>query len=147
MPISNAACLNDSLLGAGGGWVVSHKKRSRVNIIVWGVPKHFSTLEIRSRFADLGLSRFVSGKVAWEGDHVRLILNAKDSKGITKHVVCQVSASLRKIGCRCVLDDVIKSSSSSRIVGLKCVNRFDSLLDETCSSCENKSIDRADVHY
>ena len=29
-----------------------------------------------------------------------------DSKRLTKELVSQVSASLRKIGCRCVLDDV-----------------------------------------
>ena len=137
--------MKDSRLGAGGDWVVSRNNRFRANIIVWGVPKHFSTLEVRSNFADLGLSRFVSGKVAWEGDHVRLILNAKDSKGFTKHVVNQVSASLRKIGYRCVLDDEIKSGSNFRKSSLKCVNRFKSLLDETCSNCEHDSIDRADI--
>ena len=57
--------------------------------------KHFSTLEIRSKFADIGLSSFVSGKVVWEGDHVRLILTVKDSKGISKHVVSEVFARLR----------------------------------------------------
>ena len=145
MPIHNATCMKDSRLGAGGDWVVSRNNRFRANIIVWGVPKHFSTLEVRSNFADLGLSRFVSGKVAWEGDHVRLILNAKDSKGLTKHVVNQVSASLRKIGYRCVLDDEIKSGFNFRKSSLKCVNRFKSLLDETCSNCEHDSIDRADI--
>ena len=73
---------------------MSRRKCFRANIIVWGVPKHFSTLEIRSKFADLGLSSLVRGKVVWEGDHVRLILTAKDSKRISKHVVSQVSARL-----------------------------------------------------
>ena len=44
-----------------------------------------------------GLSSFVSGKVLWEGDHVRLILAAKDSKGISKYIVSQMSARLWKI--------------------------------------------------
>ena len=38
-------------------------------------------LEIRSKFADIGLSSLVRGKVVWEGDHIRLVLTAKDSKG------------------------------------------------------------------
>ena len=42
-----------------------------------------TTLEVRSIFADLGLERFVRGKVYWEGDHVRLLLTSKDSKGIS----------------------------------------------------------------
>ena len=77
---------------------------------MWGVPKHFSTLEIRSKFADIGLSSLVRGKVVWEGDHIRLVLTVKDSKGISKHVVSQVSARLRKIGYRCVLDEQVKST-------------------------------------
>ena len=64
MSIHNATCIKDSRLGAGGDWVVSCNKRFRANIIVWGVPKYFSMLEVQSNFADLGLSRFVSGKVA-----------------------------------------------------------------------------------
>ena len=46
----------------------------------------------------IGLSSLGGGKVVWEGDHVRLTFTAKDSKGITKHVVSQVSARLRKLG-------------------------------------------------
>ena len=42
----------------------------------------------------------------WEREHVRLVLTSNDSKGLTKELVSQVSTSLRKIGCRCVLDDV-----------------------------------------
>ena len=45
------------------------------------------------------------GKVAWEGDHLRLIFTATDSKHITKEQVRQVSSVLRKIGCKCVLDE------------------------------------------
>ena len=146
MPTRNIVRKNDSRLSADGGWVVSRSKNFRANIIVWGVPKHLSTLEIRSKFADLGLSRFVSGKVAWEGDHVRLILNTKDSKGLTKNIVSQVSASLRKVGYRCVLDDEIKSrcACSSGISNLRCVNRFESLPIEACIKYDNTDRDEVD---
>ena len=47
------------------------------------------------------------GHFAWEGDHIRLLLLPRDSKGLNKDVVRQISASLRKIRCRmsrlCVL--------------------------------------------
>ena len=119
---------------------MSRRKCFRANIIVWGVPKHFSTLEIRSKFADIGLSSLVRGKVDWEGDHIRSVLTAKDSKGISRNVVSQVSARLRKIGYRCVLDEQVKSNCSSDVASLKCVNRFDLLVNEECSSqkCNNK---------
>ena len=54
---------------------MSRDKRSRANIIVWGLRKDLSALEVRSilNFADLGLERFVRGKVYWESDHVRLL--------------------------------------------------------------------------
>ena len=62
------------------------------------MPKSFTTLEIRSKFVDIGLASFVSGIVCWEGDHVRLILTHKDSKGLTKALVSEVSSCLRKMG-------------------------------------------------
>ena len=51
-----------------------------------------------------------------------------------------MSARLRKIGYRCVLDEQIKSNCSSDVASLKCVNRFDLLVDEECSSqkCNSK---------
>ena len=52
------------------------------------------------------LESFVSGKVFWEGDHVRLIVSVKDSKRLSDTLVHTVSASLRKICWRCVLDEV-----------------------------------------
>ena len=48
-------------------WVVS-KKRFRASIIVWGMPKDLTMLEIRATLADLGLASFVRGNVLWEGD-------------------------------------------------------------------------------
>ena len=56
MTTNYVSSINDSRLSAGGDWAVSRSKRFRANIIVWGVPKHFSTLEVRSKFADIGLS-------------------------------------------------------------------------------------------
>ena len=53
--------------------------------------------------SDLGLASFVSGKVVWEGDHLRL--TADDSKGVTKEQVSQISSILGKIDCRCVVDE------------------------------------------
>ena len=46
------------------------------------MPKSLSMLEIRAKFADIGLAGFARGSVAWGGDHVvRLLLLPKDSKG------------------------------------------------------------------
>ena len=81
---------------------MSHSKGFRTNIIVWGMPKDLPTLEIRAKLADLGIDRFVRRNAFWEGEHVRLVLTPKDNKGLTTELVSQVSASLRKIGCRCV---------------------------------------------
>ena len=80
-------------------WLVSHTKGFRANIIVWRMPKHLPTVEMRAKLADLGLDSFVRGNAFWEGEHVRLVLTPKDSKGLTKELVSQVSDSLRKIGC------------------------------------------------
>ena len=108
-----------------GDWVVSHGKRFRANIILWGMPRDICTLEVRAKLADLGLASFVRGKVVWEGDHLRLVLTVADSKGVTKEQVSQVSSILRKIGCRCVLDE------PNRVVHetgqLVCSNRFEPL--------------------
>ena len=60
-------------------WSVSQNKRFRASIIVWGMPESLSTLEIRAKLADTGLASFARGSVAWEGDHVRLLLLPKDS--------------------------------------------------------------------
>ena len=37
-------------------WDVS-QTTSRVSIILWGMPRELTTLEVRSRLADLGLAR------------------------------------------------------------------------------------------
>ena len=125
MPTKNAVTKKDSQPRTSEDWVVSKHKRFRANIIVWGMPKD---LEIRAKLADLGLASFVRGNVLWEGDHVRLVLTPKDSKGLSKELVSQVSSSLRKIGCRCVLDD------GSEPVHVDCVNRFEPLTSQKASN-------------
>ena len=99
MPTKDAVTKKDRQPRTSEDWVVSKRKRFRANIIM---PKDLTTLEIRAKLADLGLASFVRGNVFWEGDHVRLVLTPKDSKGLPKELVSQVSSSLRKIGCRCV---------------------------------------------
>ena len=61
--------------------------RRKENIIVRGILKDLPTLEIRAKLADLGLDSFVRGNAFWEGEHVRLVLTPKDSKGLTKTVI------------------------------------------------------------
>ena len=119
----------------GKDLVVSHNQRSRVNIIVWGLHKDLTTLEVRAKFADMGLESFVRGNVLWEGDHIRLVLTKKDSNGVSSELAKQVSANLRKIGCRCVIDEQVRKSCKSRVmsVPVHCVNRFESLAVDTCS--------------
>ena len=56
---------------------------------------------------------------------MRLVLNASDSRHITKEQVRQVSSILRKISCRCVLDEpqgVVHKPGQ-----LVCSNRFERL--------------------
>ena len=107
-------------------WTVSQNKRFRVNIIVWGMPKSLLTLEIRTKLADLGLVSFARAAVVWEGNHVRLVLLPKDSKGLSKEVVAKISALLRKIGCRCVLNEN-KRAQEALHVDVPCINRFPQL--------------------
>ncbi len=103
-------------------WSVYHSRGCRAHIIVWGVRKDLSTLEIRSKLDNLGLGSLVRGTVAWEGDHVRLILSTKDSRGVTVWVVKEIFSCLRKIGCRCVLDESVKREFMPS--QLQCSNRF-----------------------
>ena len=98
------------------------------------MPKDQTTLEIRAKLADLGLASFVRGNVLWEGDNVTLVLTPKDSTGLSKELVSQVSSSLRKIGCRCVLDDDIRGKVRSKPVHVDCVNRFEPLTSQKAGS-------------
>ena len=67
------------------------------------------------------------------GDHLRLVLTHKDSKGLTKALVSEVSSCLRKIGCRCVLDEQVRNQCRSNI---QCVNRFEPLVSKAGDSDE-----------
>ena len=69
LPVKDAVTKKDRQPGTSEDWVVSKRKRFR-DIIVWGMPKDLTTLEIRAKLADLGLARFVRGNVFWGGDHV-----------------------------------------------------------------------------
>ena len=100
------------------------------------MPKSLSTLEIRTNLADLGLVGFARGAVAWEGDHVRLVQLPKDSKGLSKEVVAKISACLRRIGCRCMLDENERAREAVR-VDVPCVNRFAQLAHE-CESVDGE---------
>ena len=60
------------------------------------MPRDASILEIRSKLADLGLVGFARSSVVWEGDHIRLGLAPRDSKGLTNEVVGRISACLKK---------------------------------------------------
>ena len=46
----------------------------------------------------------------------------KDSKWLTKALVGEVSSCLRKIGCRCVLNEQIKNQCRSKLLNIQCVN-------------------------
>ena len=53
-------------------------------------------LKIQSKLAHLGLVGFARSRVAREGNHIRLVLAPRDSKGLTNEVVGRISACLRK---------------------------------------------------
>ena len=140
-----------SQLKTSEDWLVSHNKGFRAHVIVWGMPKDLPTLEIRAKLADIGLDSFARGDAFLEGEHVRLVLTPDDSKRPTKELVSQVSASLRKIGCRCVLDDV-KSGVKVKSRPIECFNRYEPLTqldysNETVSSSLNSDAqnDRVNV--
>ena len=141
--LRDAVVTSSPRLRTSDDWEVSYKKHFRANVIVWGMPRDLTTLEIRAKFADLGLVSFVRGKVFWEGQHISL--TPRDSKGFTKELVSQVSSSLRKIGCRCVLDETIRDKSRSKPVHIQCINRFDPLSEQADSSCRDEHIDSLHV--
>ena len=50
------------------------------------------------------------------------IVSPKDSRGVSVGVVREISSCLRKIGCRCVLEESVKREFMPS--QLKCSNRF-----------------------
>ena len=65
-------------------WVVSCTRKGGANIILWGMPRSLSSLEIPEKLADIGLARFAMGSMRWEGDHVRMVVKPEDDRGLTK---------------------------------------------------------------
>ena len=50
---------------------MSCKKYSRANIIVWRLPRSFSTLKIKAELSDLVLGSFIAGNVRWKDEQIR----------------------------------------------------------------------------
>ena len=90
MPTRDEFLVAESQSTSENDWSSSQNKRFRASIIVWGMPKSLSTLEIRANLADIGLAGFARGSVAWEGDHVRLLLLPEDGKvqGCCRQDIC-----------------------------------------------------------
>ena len=65
-----------------------------------------SILEMQSKLADAGLVGFARSSVVWEGDHIRLALASRKSKGPINEVYSRSYFCLfGKIGCKCILDE------------------------------------------
>ena len=126
MPTSCNDVLEESAFKTAADWSVSHGRRFRANIIIWGMRKHFSTSEVRTILADANLENLARGEMRWEGNHLRVVLTVNNSKAIDKSIVCELSAKLRKIGCRCVLDDGCMRCS----LPITCSNHFRSFKDD-----------------
>ena len=58
MPTSRNDVLKESAFETAADWSVSHGKRFRANIIIWGMRKHYSTLEVRTILADANFENF-----------------------------------------------------------------------------------------
>ena len=56
--------------------------------------KKFELATVRAKLADLGLLGFARGALELEGDHIRLALTRRDSKGLSQDVVSDISAIL-----------------------------------------------------
>ena len=85
--------------------------------------------------------------MCWEGDHLRVVLTVNDSKA-DKSIVSELSAKLRKIGCRCVLDDGRKELVHCSLP-IACSNRFRSLKDDdvTIKKCDCVGVPQGDFQY
>ena len=58
MPTSRNDVLRESAFETAADWSVSHGRRFRANIIIWGMRKHYSTLEVRTILADANFEKF-----------------------------------------------------------------------------------------
>ena len=57
MPTSRNAVIKESAFETAADWSVSHGRRFRANIIIWGMRKHYSTLEVRTILADANFEK------------------------------------------------------------------------------------------
>ena len=100
MSTSHNYVLEELALETAADWSVSHGRHFRANIIIWGMYKHYSALNIRTILADANFENLACGEMCWEGDHLCVVLTVNDSKAIDKSLVSELSVKLRKIGCR-----------------------------------------------
>ena len=129
MPTISKDVLEESVFVTAADWSVSHGRHFRATIIIWGMRKQYFILEVRTILADANFSNFARGEMRWEGDHLRVLLTVHDSKAIDKSIVSELSAKLRKTGCRCVLDNGRKELVRCSLL-IACSNRFRSLKDD-----------------
>ena len=129
MPTSHNDVLEESVLETAADWSVSRGRHFRANLIIWGMRKRYSTLKVLTILADADFENLASGKMRWEGDHLCVVLTVNDSKAIDKSIVSELSAKLRKIGCRCILDDGRKELVRCSLP-IACSNRFRSLKND-----------------
>ena len=67
--------------------------------------KHYSTLELHTILADADFEHLLLAEIHGGGKHLCVILTVSDNKVIDKLIVSELSHNIKKIGCRCVLDD------------------------------------------
>ena len=129
MPTSRNDVFKESAFETAADCSVSHGRRFRANIIIWEMGKHYSTLEVCTILTDANFDILAHGKMRWEGDHLSVVLTVNDSKAIDKSIVSELFAKLRKIGCRCVLDDGRKELVHCSLP-IACSKRFRSLKND-----------------
>ena len=95
MPTSRNEILEESALETAADLSMSHGRRFRANIIICGMGKQYSTLEVRTILVDAEFETLAHGEMRWEGDHLRVVLTLNDSKAIDKSIV---SDSLLNLG-------------------------------------------------
>ena len=64
MPTSSNG-LEELTFETAADWSVSHGRRFRANIIIWGMRKHYSTPEVRTILADANFENLVHGEMRW----------------------------------------------------------------------------------
>ena len=79
--------------------------------------------------ADADFENLAHSKMCWEGDHLCVVLTVNDSKAVDKSIVSELSVKLRKIGCRCVLDNGRKELVHCSLP-IVCYNHFCSLIND-----------------